>query len=129
MSQSQTILLVDDQQMVLEPMQEALSMSGYHVLAASGGQEGVELFSAHSNAIDLVIADIKMPVKSGADVAREIRKVNADIPVLFITSQDQYESLKAIGEFSNYYLLHKPFSLECLLGCISSVVPKNTGEH
>ncbi len=80
---SETILVVDDEQMIRNLGRTILQRQGYEVLLAEDGQEAVEIYTREPQRIDLVILDLTMPRLSGRDTLRELRQINPDVPVLF----------------------------------------------
>ncbi len=78
-----TLLCVDDNQSSLKICKIILENSGYKVLTASSGREGLEVFS--SNAIDAVILDYQMPEMNGELVAAEMKRTNPEIPILMLS--------------------------------------------
>ena len=79
-----TLLCVDDDQSSLKICKIILEDSGYKVLTASSGREGLEVFA--SNAIDAVILDYQMPDMNGEMVAAEMQKMNPLVPILMLSA-------------------------------------------
>ncbi len=77
-----TILLVDDQELVIEVVRDILSMLGYTVLTAKSGPEAIVFFEQNKDRVDLVVLDYVLPGMSGADVFERIRAIRADARVL-----------------------------------------------
>ncbi len=78
-----TILIVDDEEMVLESFACFFEECGYHVLEARNGREGLEVFQ--SNLPDLVFSDLRMPEMDGLDFLKAIKKISPDTPVVIIS--------------------------------------------
>jgi len=78
----ESLLLVDDESTVLKVMQRSLEKSGYHVLTARDGEEGLETFLRHSGTIRLVITDMAMPRMDGLQLVEEIRRSGSRVPIL-----------------------------------------------
>ncbi len=78
----ETILLVDDQEMIRELGERILRPYGYHVLTAADGAEALRLYRQWGPSIDLVILDLLMPGLSGPETFRELRRLNPDVRVL-----------------------------------------------
>jgi len=78
-----TLLCVDDNQSSLKICKIILENSGYKVLTASSGREGLEVFA--SNGIDAVILDYQMPEMNGELVAAEMKRTNPEIPILMLS--------------------------------------------
>lgn len=82
------ILLVDDDPLLLKSLQEILEGDGHAVLAATGGQEGIDSFRAHldaGNPFAVVITDLGMPYVDGRQVAGAIKVASAATPVILLT--------------------------------------------
>jgi CheY-like chemotaxis protein len=79
------VLLVDDDSPTLALMQEILENCGYEVTARSDGLQALSLFSSGSPPFDLVITDHHMPNMTGLRLAREIRGIRPDMPIILCT--------------------------------------------
>ena len=109
------ILVVDDDQLVRATISRALAELGYAVSEAAGGQEALAAVS--DDRVDLVILDYVRPGMDGAEVAREIARIDPDLPVIFSTGHAALRALRsAAGE--DVPVLHKPFTLEELDGLL-----------
>ncbi len=104
------ILLVEDDTSLGFVVSDQLKRDGYHVTLCTDGAEGFKRFN--EEAFHLCIFDVMMPKKDGFTLAREVRKINREIPILFLTAksmtEDKIEGFKAGGD--DY--LTKPFSVE-----------------
>ncbi|SRR5712692_1653469 len=85
-----TILVIDDDEMLLEMLRAYLSDSGYRVVATADGPQGIELYKIDHP--DVVLLDIGLPSMSGIEVLKEIRRYDIDAKVIVITG---YGSVKA----------------------------------
>jgi len=94
-----TLLCVDDNQSSLKICKIILENSGYKVLTASSGREGLEVFA--SNAIDAVILDYQMPEMNGELVAAEMKRTNPEIPILMLSGWASLpeSALRLVDEF------------------------------
>lgn len=118
----QTILLIDDNEVLLECIGESLRLNGHRVLEANSGQQGMDHFVSYQSEIGLVVSDTQVMGESGGLTAREIRALNREIPVVFMTFDDCVETFRSIGEFDHYYVLKKPFSMEYIDACVSGIL-------
>jgi DNA-binding response OmpR family regulator len=101
------ILVVDDEPQLVRVVQSYLEQSGFRVLAASRGDEALQVF--HSRHPDLVVLDLNLPGVSGLDVAREIRRLG-QTPILMLTARVE-ESDRLVGlELGADDYVTKPFS-------------------
>lgn len=106
-----TILIIDDEDLLLTMGEVILSSYGYVVLTANSGARGVEIFAAKANEIDLVITDLVMPQMSGREVIEKVRKISPDIKV--VCSSGFVRTATGADDHENY--LQKPFSSQDLL--------------
>ena len=104
------ILLVEDNTSLGFIISDQLKSDGYNVTLCSDGAEGFKRFN--SEKFHLCIFDVMMPKKDGFTLAKDVRKVNSEIPILFLTAkssdEDKVEGFKSGGD--DY--LTKPFNVE-----------------
>jgi len=81
----ETILLIEDEAIILELGRQMLQSLGYHVLTARDGQEGVALYAAWHSQIDLILLDVVMPRMSGHQAFQQLRRINPKAKILLIT--------------------------------------------
>jgi len=79
---SETILLVDDEPMIIEVGKEMLEILGYRVVVSQGGLDAVDKITAMGNEIDIVILDLIMPEMDGGKTFDRIREIQPEIPVM-----------------------------------------------
>jgi len=106
-----TILLIDDEQVVLDVGTWMLEKLGYKVLQAKRGMEASRVFKDNEDVIGLVILDMKLPDESGSDTCIRLKEINSEVRILHISglgSAQGRESLKCgCTDF-----LAKPFRIE-----------------
>jgi CheY-like chemotaxis protein len=107
---SETVLLVEDNQLARELAREALARSGYQVLEASNGEEGLRLAVEHAGAIDLVITDVVMPVMGGRELAARLVAMWPELRIVFTSGyiDDAIIRQEALGPGSAF--IQKPFT-------------------
>ena len=81
------VLLVDDEPLVRNVVQIALTRSGYQVLVACDGAEALELSAAYEGAIDLVVSDVKMPNVTGPELIARLEKERPGVRVILMTGK------------------------------------------
>ena len=94
------ILLVDDEAAVVKLEKQMLERMGYVVTSRTGSMEALEVFRNKSNSYDLVVTDMTMPNMTGAQLAKEIKQIRPDIPVILCTgysAQIDEEKSKYLG--------------------------------
>ena len=85
MSKNIKILLAEDDTNLGNLLCDYLKAKGYHTVLAANGEEAFNLFA--KGTYNLCLLDVMMPIKDGITVAKEIRKINAKIPIIFLTSK------------------------------------------
>ena len=114
-----TILYAEDEKDLREVTHRILKGFTKKQYVAQNGQEGLELFKAHENEIDLIITDVNMPVMNGLDMVKEIKKININIPIIVATAFSNKEYLlEAIDIGIDKYVL-KPIDIAKLLQVMS----------
>jgi len=116
--QGLTILVVDDEEDLRRVLADVLRHNGFRVLQASDGEHAVEMFEAHQADIHLVLMDVVMPNKGGVVAAREIRAINAFVPIIFQTGYGEQTQLQAAASISNSDSLQKPVRMAVLMKSI-----------
>lgn len=112
--EGETILLADDEEMVLNLLGELMQMLNYKVLSAGNGRDALELYLNDPSAIKAVIADVVMPGMGGIDMALAIRNAGYETPIILCTGYDRDERANNYESIGNCQLLSKPFELEML---------------
>lgn len=121
------VFLVDDQTLVREGIKSLLSLSDKITVVgeAENGDLAVSRVQEHEG-IDVILMDIRMPVKNGIEALSALQALNINIPVIMLTTFDDHESvMQAIKAGAKGYLL-KDVSLETLVDSIETVKAGNT---
>jgi two-component system cell cycle sensor histidine kinase/response regulator CckA len=111
---TETVLLVDDERMVLEVTRELLESLGYRVHAAGGGQEAIAVYMEKRKEIDLVILDMIMPGISGGETFDRLKEINPNIRVLLSSGYSINGRAHEIVARGCNGFIQKPFQLEKL---------------
>ena len=122
---SERILIVEDDDNLGQILHEYLEMKGYSARLARDGEEGLAEFNTHP--FDLCILDIMMPKKDGFTLAKEIRLLNKDIPIIFLTAKSMKEDTIQGFKIGADDYVTKPFSMEELLLRINAVLRRTGG--
>tara|TARA_B100001741_G_scaffold91530_1_gene75045 strand:- start:6948 stop:7643 length:696 start_codon:yes stop_codon:yes gene_type:complete len=116
------ILIVEDDPNLGKILFEYLDAKNFDISLAIDGEEGLEKFL--NNTWDLLLLDVMMPKKDGFSLAKDIRKVDQDIPIIFLTAKSQKDNIiKAFKLGADDYLT-KPFSIEELLVRIEAILKR-----
>lgn len=114
------ILLVEDDLNLGFVIQDTLKAAGYKVHLSQDGKEGLQEFSRDT--YDLCILDVMMPKKDGFSLAEDIRKVNTQIPIVFLTAKNMTEDrVKGFKVGGDDYIT-KPFSSEELILRVKAIL-------
>lgn len=116
------ILLVEDESDLRLIISDVLREEGYEVLNASNGIEGLEKVKEENPLI--VVADVMMPKMDGFTMAKEIRKFNSNIPILFLTAKSTIDDIEEGFETGANDYLKKPFELRELIIRIKALLRK-----
>ena len=113
-----TILVIDDEPMIVELVKRFLRHGGYNVITASNGSTGITQFETQNP--DLIVLDIAMPEMSGIDVTRRIREIEAErqlprTPIILLTAYARSFFLPAGSEAGIDSYLTKPITTDQLL--------------
>ena len=110
----ETILLVDDDLLLLEANAEVIASLGYRVITAHDGVQAVETYRKSTAQIDLIIMDLVMPKLGGKIAAEKIRAINPDVKIIFATGYDPMSSIELEAPLLGQEVMQKPFSVESL---------------
>jgi CheY-like chemotaxis protein len=113
-----TVLVVDDDPAVLNLINTILASADYRVLLAGGGEDAIRLAGGKNLNIDVALLDVRMPRVRPAELAKGIRSLRPDIPILFMSGfvEDEAMRIRLIDEYAGF--LPKPFRPESLLRAI-----------
>ena len=117
-----TILLVEDEGQIRQLARDVLESAGYKVLDAEDGVRALEVASAHTGRIDLLLTDVVMPRMGGVDLAAELQRLRPGIVTLFMSGYT-FRELE-VPDGGDVHFLQKPFTPTVLLGFVGKAVPK-----
>ncbi len=119
------VLIAEDDTLIREGLAEILDSEGYTVVEAADGAAAEAMFVEHEP--DFVCLDIMMPQQSGYDVCKEIRKRDADVPIIFISAKSE-EIDKVLGlELGADDFIVKPFGVKEVVARIRAVTRRCHG--
>ena len=102
--------------------ESALQRSGWHVLLARNGAEGVELFKEHQDNIALAILDLAMPVMGGEEALERMKAIRAGIPVIISSGYGETEAARRFSGKDTAGFLQKPYTVNQLMEAIAVVL-------
>ncbi len=118
--ESKAILVIDDEPDIVLLVTETLRLEGYKMQTASNGREGLE--AVQKELPDLILLDMKMPVMSGPEFAREFRaRFDHQIPIVVVTASAEARNCAAETGAADW--IGKPFDLDKLVEVVSRHLP------
>jgi two-component system, cell cycle sensor histidine kinase and response regulator CckA len=122
----ETILLVEDEDMVRDMLKEVLLMHGYEVHVAEHGKEALQLYKEQDGQFDLVLTDVVMPMMNGRELAEAILKISPNQSILYLSGYSDGDMLRHGLLESNSAFLQKPFRTETLLAKLREMLDKKS---
>ena len=107
-----SILLIEDENLVVETLKGNFQDNGYHIITARNGEEGIRKFQ--NDNFDLVITDLKLKGMDGLQVSRKIKKINPHTPIILVTGYPKLLSSDEASRFGIHDFVLKPFSWDLI---------------
>jgi len=128
MGQKKKILIVDDERDIVKVLVIRLESSGYEVIAAFDGAQGV--FMAHKEQPDLIILDIRMPAGDGFSVAERLKRSTHTwtIPIIFLTGSPEREAEGKAMDLGARFFIKKPYDPEELLDAVKRALEEEPSD-
>jgi two-component system OmpR family response regulator len=121
------VLLVEDDSNLGNLLKEYLEAKGYATVLAVNGKQGYEVFS--KDKFNICILDVMMPIKDGYTLAKEIRAIDATVPIVFLTAKSMKEdAIEGFNVGADDYI-NKPFSMEELLLRIKAIIRRTESKN
>ena len=117
----ETVLLVEDEPMVLDLGSRVLRSHGYRVLVASNAAEALQVAREHAGTIDLLLTDVVMPGLPGPELAARLETVTPGLRVLYVSGYAD-DSVARLGAEEGISFLAKPFTGEALAARVREVL-------
>ena len=129
----ETILLVEDEEAVRCLTRQILEQFGYTVLEASGGADAIRLVAAHTERIDLVVADVVMPEMGGRQLVEHLALTRPGLRVLYLSGYPDDDVVRHGVLESEMAFLQKPFTMDALAikvrQTLDAVTPQSDKQH
>jgi signal transduction histidine kinase/ActR/RegA family two-component response regulator len=107
----ETVLLVDDEEVILNVNRMVLEKLGYKVLVARSGQEAIEIFRAQKEGIDLVLLDMIMPGMEGGKVLDILKRIHAEVKIILLSGYGMNDEVTRMMERGCRAFIQKPFDI------------------
>jgi CheY-like chemotaxis protein len=118
---------MDDDELIIKMLRKALENSGYEVIAANNGREGVRLYG--TTVVDLVISDILMPEMDGIEALKALRRMNPELKLIAVSGggkrlkMDLLKVARILGATATF---EKPYRIQDLLATVSRLLSSGT---
>ena len=116
-----TILFVDDDQVILNVCTLLIEVLGYKVLQADNGKKATQIFRDKKDAICLVVLDMKLPDENGSDICKRLNEINSDVKILHTSGLGRTQGTESLDCGCNAFL-QKPFTMEGLSNKIKDLL-------
>jgi CheY-like chemotaxis protein len=117
-----TILIVEDEQVMLRLVEKVLLQHGYQVLVASDGEEAIEVYRRHKLEIDVVLLDVDLPKLTGWDVLLKMKEENPDVRVVIATGFLEPKMKTAMSRVTVKHFVDKPYMLDEVVETLQSLI-------
>ena len=122
---TETILLVDDEDMIWDVISSMLIELGYTVILAENGRDAVEIYENNPHAIDLVLMDMVMPEMNAREAFHLLKKIDPDVKVLLSSGYVSEEDAKDVLDAGALGFLRKPYRMSDLAKAIRNIFDVN----
>lgn len=110
----ETILLVDDEEMIREMGEKLLESLGYKVIVTRSGKEAVKMYKKHHDKIAMIILDMIMSGMGGREIYRQLKEINPEVKVLLSSGYSLDDQALTIMDFGCHGFIQKPFNMKDL---------------
>lgn len=108
---NETILVVEDEEMILDIVTNILVSKGYKVMTARDGYEALQVYIEKKNEIDLVISDLGLPKLNGADLLKKLKEINPLIKVIIASGHIEADAQSELQKYENINFMQKPYTV------------------
>ena len=126
---TETILLVEDAEIIRQLAREIIVRAGYRVLEAGDAEQALAVASAHSGHIDLLLTDVIMPGRSGVELATRLKSIRTDVNVLYMSGYTDNAIVRNGLLADEASFLQKPFTPEDLLRKVRQMLEVSTKQE
>ena len=127
LTHSATLLLVDDEEIILEAATAMIESLGLKVITATNGLEAMEVIKRPDLQVDVVLMDLTMPHMDGREAFQAIRRLQPNMPVILSSGYNEQESIQAFTGRGLAAFLQKPYTLRSLRQTVFEVLAKARG--
>lgn len=121
---TETVLIVEDEEMLLAMVRMRLATHGYRVIEASDGEKALEVFSQHHKEIALVLSDLGLPKMDGIDVLKKMKEIDSNVQVVVASGYFEPQLKLELEQLGAKGFIMKPYKIDQLLLIIREVMEK-----
>ncbi|MCX5804634.1 MAG: PAS domain S-box protein [Proteobacteria bacterium] len=111
---SETVLLIDDEEIIIDVSRQMLETLGYRVIVARSGREAVDIYKKQNAFIDVVILDIVMPEMNGGEISDALKAINSKVKIILSSGYSMNDLAIKILKHGCHSFIQKPFSIDQL---------------
>ena len=119
---TETILLVEDEEMLLDLVKSVLVAYGYSVLTAQTGRQAIEVFQSHAGEIAAVISDMGMPELNGWDAFLKMKEMDPDVRAIFASGFVEEKARAEMLKMGVYAVIDKPYKPKQILQVLREAI-------
>jgi len=123
---TETILLIEDEYLILKAIRRLLKSFGYSIYVAADGEEALEVFTRHRDEIALVLSDVGLPKMSGIDVFKKLKKMDPHVKVIFASGFFEPNLKFSLHELGAKGFIQKPYSNDEVLRKLREVLDEKS---
>lgn len=117
------VLIIDDERAIRRALKEILEYENCQVLEAENGKEGLD--TIHSNTVDVIFCDIKMPIMDGMELLHRLKEEGSDVPIIMISGHGTLETAVQAIKIGAFDFIEKPLDLNRILVILRNVKDRN----
>jgi len=121
---TETILLVEDDDMLRKMLNKTLSSLGYSIIEAKNGKQGEAVFNAFQGTIDLLLTDVVMPEKNGIEMAMELQKRSPELKVILMSGYTENAIIRNGLPGLNTHFVQKPVTPQTISLALQNILDK-----
>ncbi len=122
---TETILLIEDEEVLIEIVRFMLVSKGYKVFSAQDGKDAIKIYEQHKNEIDIVLSDLGLPGIAGCDMLRKLKEISPKIPVIFASGFFEPDLKSKLYNAGVKAFIQKPYSPDEVLKKLRETLDKN----
>ena len=115
------ILVIDDSETIRQQVKQALAATGYEIIEAVDGIDGLEKLRAVTD-LDIALCDVNMPRMNGLEMIAEVQRTGPKIPILMLTTEGQPSLIRRARESGAKGWIVKPFKPELLVAAVTKLI-------